>query len=114
MSEYLSKEQSGQAIRTRICPLWRLAKSVQCNHRYDTIRGLAQHLSRVHGRRINYNRIPLKQLRNDSRTERRIRGANSRSAAVPPEIKHHPDCPAAYFGFKPGVTCTCDVNRSQA
>ena len=50
------------------------------------------------------------------RTKRRIRGANSRSAALPPtEVsrnrnEHHPDCPAAYFGFKPGVTCTCDVD----
>ena len=89
MSEYLNSEQSGQAIRNKICPLWRLKKSVQCNHRYDTIRGLAQHLSRVHGKRINHNRIPLKQLRNDTRTARRIRGANSRSAAMPPEMQHH-------------------------
>lgn len=50
------------------------------------------------------------------RTTRRIRGANSRSAALPPtEVarnrhEHHPDCPAAYFGFKPGVTCTCDLD----
>ena len=112
MSEYMSKEDSGNAIRTLICPL--PTKSVQCNHRYDTIHGLAQHLSRVHGKRIDYNLIPLKQLRKDSRAERRVRGANSRSAALPPKIKHHPDCPAAYFGFKPGVTCTCDVDRSQA
>ena len=58
--------------------------------------------------------IPLKQLRKDSRAERRVRGANSRSAALPPKIKHHYDCPAAYFGFKPGVNCMCDVDRSQA
>ena len=63
MNSYLNKEHSSSAMQTRICPLWRLKKSVQCNHRYDSIRGLAQHLSRVHCKRINHNRIPLKQLR---------------------------------------------------
>ena len=35
--------------------------------------------------------------------------ANSQAAPVAKgdARQHHPDCAAAYFGFMPGVTCTC-------
>ena len=59
MSKYLGPRDSRIAAQCRVCPLhsFLIPKPRACRDRFDTVRGIAQHLSQVHLMRINWKYI---------------------------------------------------------